>query len=150
MNQIRSLIAIIFLALLSCNDPAKLKEMNDVVVKTQSNIKDSIIIQEDKVHMAGKKDSIFNEIIKIPEIVNFNNLLNKKHRNLNIWIADTIRKNNKNYIIYNIGEDNGFAMVGEYHFAIEINNNTILAYDVIDDTIMTLQAWRQKANKKNQ
>ena len=149
MKQMLSLI-IIFLALLSCKDPAKTKERNDVLVKTKSNIKDSIIIQEDTVHTANKEDSIFDKIIKIPEIVEFENLLNKKNRNIIMWIIDTILRDNKKYIIYNVGEDNGFVLVGEFHFARQINNSKILAYDVINDTILSLQAWRQKANKKNQ
>ena len=150
MNKNLFLIVFISSVLLSCNDPEKTKENNSAPAKTKNINKDTEMGRGDKVQVANKEDSIFDEIIKIPEIVEFENLLNKKNRNLKMWILDTIQRDNKNYIIYNVGEDNGFALVGEYHFAREINNSKILAYDVIDDTILSLQTWRQKTNKKNQ
>jgi hypothetical protein len=61
---------------------------------------------------------------------------------------DTIQKNNKNHIIYNVGEDNGFSLVGEFLFAREINKNEMLSYDILDDQVLTLEAWHRKENKK--
>ncbi|MEO8770716.1 MAG: hypothetical protein ABI402_11540 [Ferruginibacter sp.] len=143
MKQILILVVIIFSTLLSCNNPVKTGMKNNTLKENRIH-EDSVIAKVDSLYVPGKEDYIFDKIIKIPEIVAFKNLLEKKNRNLKMWICDTIQKNSKNYIMYNVGEDNGFALVAEYHFAREIKNSNLLAYDAIDDTILTLEAWRRK------
>ena len=136
-----------FLSLLSCNNPANraIKKTNASLISSLNS--DAILIRKDSAQISAKEDSIFDSIKRIPEILLFENLLTQRNRKLEIWTADTILRNNKSYVIFDVGEDNGFSLVSEYHFACEINKTKILYYDTVDDDIITLTMWRQKENK---
>ncbi len=69
--------------------------------------------------------------------------LNSHHKNiLNIWISDGPEITKLKYYLVKVGEDNGVNTVTLFNFYVDPVSEEILFYDVIRDTLLHLEYWR--------
>lgn len=140
MNQISFFIVLCFF--ISCSNQ---KEERKETTEEASGEK----IQKDTI---PDKDKCIRMVSLLPEVQNL--ALNietttKAHNRLAIWIAADPSETKIKYYWVKAGEDNGDNIVTHMHFYVDPKHNEVLFYDVVNDTLVSLEYWRATGGNKN-
>lgn len=143
-QNIYILILIISVITPSCsrtkNKISEQKTLDSLTTNKQISQKDSII-------EIKNEDKIYNLILKIPEVKERGDYIEKKtngKRHLQLMIVEMPKENQSNYYWIKVGEDNGTNFVTHFNFYVYIRNFEIKYYDTEKDTIVSLEIWRKE------
>jgi len=139
-----SLISLIAIGFNNTSNKTDEKTNKDTLISNhQISLKDSVV-KDDK-----DEDKIYNLILAIPEVKERGNYIEKEtkgKRHIQLMIVETPKDNKSNYYCVKVGEDNGTNFVTHFNFYVYPEKPEIKYYDIINDTAISLDAWR-KNNK---
>lgn len=105
-------------------------------------------INEDSIRQLELEEKTVNLVDTIKEVVLYGDLLMSTTKinppTLTIWIAATPDETQINYYWLKVGEDNGTNIVTQFNFYVDPVREQVLYYDVVNDTLLTLEDWRKK------
>lgn len=134
----------IFFVFFSCNSPEKMEQ-----TETSENEKaDSITEVKPEI---SEEDKCISLVDTLPEINSLaeeieNNSNEKNH--LTIWVAAKPSETKIKYYWVKVGEENRDNITTLLNFYVDPRHEEVLYYDVVNDTLITLEEWRNENLKE--
>lgn len=136
MKSIYLLFIISFV--ISCQSPEK----KETVDENKNKQTDSIVAVKTEISDEDKCVSLIDTLPEIEALVD-NIAKNSQEKNhLTIWIAADPSETKIKYYWVKVGEDNGENIATLYNFYVDPKLDQVLYYDVVNDTLITLEEWR--------
>jgi hypothetical protein len=140
MNTLKKLLPAILL--FSCTA----SENKDEPQKENSQSK---IERTDSVSIEEKCISLIDTLAEVVLLATKIELTTKNHNYLSIWVAAKPSETKIKYYWVKVGEDNGDNIVTHLNFYVDPKSEEVLFYDIMKDTLMSLEYWRILDTNKN-
>lgn len=121
-----------------CNSPKK-KESTE---KTENKKTDTIAEVKPAIAEEDKCVSIIDTLPEISALANNIEEKSKGKNHLTIWMAADPSETKIKYYWVKVGEDNGDNIATLFNFYVDPKHDEVLYYDVVNDTLITLEEWR--------
>lgn len=148
-SNIHSILFILCCSLVSCqenkNNPPSIDKV-DTVAGTSLAVAENTSPKDSAVATKTTEDKILDTIFKLPEVKDRQQYIEqqtKGERHLKVWFSTEPTAADKFYSV-NVGEDNGSNLVTHFQFKVYTDSMRIMYYDVPNDSLITLQQWRNK------
>lgn len=118
------------------------KIKSDNKTEKVESAKDSTNTTQPELNLEDKCISlveILPEVIELGEQIDKNS---KEKNYLTLWIAADPSETKIKYYWVKAGEDNGYNIVTHLNFYVNPKSEEILFYDIINDTLVSLEFWR--------
>lgn len=117
----------------SDNKPEKLESSKDTLTDPQPEL--------------NAEDKCISLVEKLPEVIELGEQINensKEKNHLTLWVAADPSETKIKYYWIKAGEDNGYNIATLLNFYVNPNSEEILFYDIVNDTLVNLDFWREK------
>ncbi len=133
--HILAILGLIF----SCHSPEK-KEPTE---NSENRNSDTVTEVKPKI---SEEDKCVSLIEVLPEVNSLADEIEKNSQDKNhltIWIAADPSETKIKYFWVKVGEDNGDNIVTLHNFYVDPKRDEVLYYDVVNDTLVTMEYWRK-------
>lgn len=126
----------------SCDDSKtntnKEMDINKTKIKKESNVIHDTLVSDEEI-------KIWDTISKLPEVISRIKYVDKATNGKRKLQISTFKKpdEKENFYWIKVSEDNGITIVAHFNFFV-YPNNKIKYFDTVNDSILSLEDWREK------
>lgn len=143
-------VFIILLITISCDSVPEKSKIKSISQDTLPIKVADTNAEPDSALVSGKEDEIMNRVFQLPEVTERAQYVEQQtngERHLSLRIQP-LTDDEKDYWVI-AGEDNGTNVVTHFSFSVNPDNLEVRYYDVVNDTLISIDAWRKQSKESN-